>query len=86
MKGNKTMKRYLVFAGMNYYPRRGGLLDFSGCFDSYVDAKRSVLELLTGDHEWAQIWDTNEHIASARYYYSDDDSIVSLKEEVERGW
>jgi hypothetical protein len=54
------MKRYLVFAGVNYYPS-GGWGDFHGDFDSIEEGEASLRLLNNGRYrkwEWMQILDT----------------------------
>ncbi len=50
------MKRFLAFAGMQYYPRRAWS-DFCGDFDSY-EAAMEWWKSATADHDWIQIVDT----------------------------
>ena len=46
------MKRYMVFAGDNYYPG-GGMDDHCGCYDTMVEAVRGI-----GECDWWHILDT----------------------------
>jgi menaquinone-dependent protoporphyrinogen IX oxidase len=46
------MKRYLLFAGEDYYPR-GGWSDFIGDFDTIDEAKNYKIEYI----DWIQIVD-----------------------------
>ncbi len=50
------MKRYLVFAGMAYYPR-GGMRDFIGDYDTELEATKA-LNLYEGDKDWFHIYDS----------------------------
>lgn len=49
------MKRYIVFAGSDYYPG-GGWGDFRGDFDTLEEARALIKTLL--DYDWQQIVDT----------------------------
>jgi hypothetical protein len=51
------MKRYFLFAGMQYYPF-GGWGDFRGVFVSVEDAKKKILELNWDLVDWWQIVDS----------------------------
>lgn len=64
------MRRYLLFAGDNYYPL-GGWCDFRGSFETPEQAKEA---LLPGDHTytgmgWAHIVD----LESGKVVWSSDD-------------
>lgn len=48
------MKRYLLFAGDEYYPNRGWK-DFKGDFDTEPEAFKQALRC---DRDWYQIVDT----------------------------
>lgn len=50
----QKLKRFLAFAGRNYYPR-GGWDDFEGDFEELESAKSFLLE---EQKDWAQIFDT----------------------------
>lgn len=55
-----TLKRFLVFAGWNYYPS-GGMEDFVGSSDSSIEAidmmRAKLKEIDMGELSWAHIWD-----------------------------
>lgn len=54
------MKRYMLFAGMKYYPG-GGMADLLGCLDSLDDAKRFFEERNQSDiNDWAHVFDAVE--------------------------
>lgn len=48
------LKRFLAFAGEEYYPE-GGWRDFKGDFNDFESAKSLLLE---EKNDWAQIFDT----------------------------
>lgn len=48
------MKRFLVFAGANYYPC-GGWKDFYGSYDTKDEAQEAIAEQ---DFDWNEIIDT----------------------------
>ncbi len=59
------MKRFLVFAGSNYYPK-GGWDDFRGAHDTLEEAKTAILDSLVSPmsnpkyaptHDWCHIID-----------------------------
>jgi hypothetical protein len=56
------MKRYMVFAGQDYYPNGGGD-DFKGSFEYLVDATDEALRLTDSDgrgwsaDDWAHVFD-----------------------------
>ena len=56
-----ALKRYLLFAGMQYYPE-GGWSDFKGAFDSPEDAR----SFLDDDWDWFEIVDrtTGERVSA----------------------
>lgn len=62
------MKRYVVFAGDNFYPE-GGWFDHRGSFDSEADAKECATALNT-DWGWCHIVD------------ADDQKIIYSKESI----
>jgi len=62
------MKRYITFIGDEYYPM-GGMLDFSGDFETIEEAKAFIEEKVDKEkiydtveeqweNVWAHIWDT----------------------------
>ena len=52
------MKRFLLFAGEEYYPS-GGWYDFRGAFDTVEEAKLAVFKLRGCENGyWSQIIDT----------------------------
>lgn len=55
------MKRYLVFAGQEYYPG-GGWMDFRGAFDELQDALVLAKSTVTGELslDWVQVVDLQE--------------------------
>lgn len=50
------MKRFLLFAGMEYYPN-GGWGDFRNSFDTLEEAKREILVEIVQGNDWYQIVD-----------------------------
>jgi len=52
------MRRYLLFAGDQYYPA-GGWHDFQGSFDSVAEAKEDYER-----HRWLKYWDWG-HVVDA---------------------
>jgi hypothetical protein len=61
---SEKLKRYLVFAGENYYAA-GGWWDFRGSFDDLEEARLEV-KGWTGKMHWTQIVDieTGEEVPS----------------------
>ena len=58
------MKRYLLFAGGQYYPA-GGMNDFRGSFDTFDDAKDFILNKITSDgyeYDWGHVLDKEEGV------------------------
>jgi hypothetical protein len=56
------MKRYLMFAGQNYYPE-GGWFDCRGKFDTLEEAVEAAKETIPGDKqrwEWWHVVDAEE--------------------------
>ena len=52
------MKRYLLFAGHDYYPN-GGWSDFHNDFNDLEQAKEMALDLLSKhSYDWTQVVDT----------------------------
>ena len=51
------MKRYLVFAGYNYYPG-GGFWDLRGMFDTLNEASKHMKKCKQDGRKWGQIVDT----------------------------
>jgi hypothetical protein len=56
------MKRFLVFAGGDYYPG-GGWLDFVTSFDNFAVASGSAQGLVK-PHDWAQVVDTETGVVT----------------------
>jgi hypothetical protein len=51
------LKRYLLFAGEEYYPK-GGMDDFSGSFDTANEAHERINQLIRNEKiEWWHIMD-----------------------------
>ena len=54
------MKRYLVFAGFQYYPV-GGMKDFAGDFDDLDEAVALMIaKMKEYGMAWGQVWDNQE--------------------------
>lgn len=57
------MKRFLVFAGENYYPSKG-MRDFVGDFSDFAEAEKKASEKKQADdlpeYKWAIVYDTEE--------------------------
>jgi len=51
------MKRFLVFAGANYYPR-GGWKDFLDSFDTKEESLVALIGAMKDGKDWGQILDT----------------------------
>lgn len=57
------MKRFMLFAGENYYPC-GGMEDFKGSFDTYEEAEEYVntknkgVQMDGWGWDWAHVYDT----------------------------
>lgn len=66
------MKRFLVFAGEDYYPR-GGWNDLQGRFDTQLEAEHEAKELLKKGFDWNQIVDTG-------YYDISEEEAQALNE------
>ena len=51
------MKRFLIFAGDNYYPS-GGMRDFIGDYGTFQEAESNLLNLvIKNGWDWGDIWD-----------------------------
>lgn len=48
------IKRFVVFAGNNYYPR-GGVADYRASFDTLEEARANAAA--KGRDDWTEIWD-----------------------------
>ena len=67
------MSRYLVFAGVQYYPM-GGWDDYIGTFTTYEECMACLKGRFTGGHiDWAHIVDTEGCAAGVINAFSVED-------------
>lgn len=59
------MKKYLLFAGDNYYPM-GGFDDFRGDFDT-IELAEQHLKACFSDVDWAHIVDRDTRVIIKKY-------------------
>lgn len=59
------MKRYLLFAGVDYYPE-GGFNDYVNSYSTYNEALEDAQKLLSDGNQWWQIVDTLENTIIAQ--------------------
>ena len=59
-------KRFLVFAGDNYYPN-GGWHDFSESFDDMNTAVEFARNVRTGNYDWSHVLDSERQKVIAEF-------------------
>ena len=73
------MKRWMLFAGHNYYPA-GGMEDFQGDYDTLVECIEHFFTLETMKyHEWWNVLDT-DNMTIIHSYAAPNRSKVALLE------
>lgn len=83
------MKRYLVFAGKDYYPN-GGAEDFYNDYEMAADAKYAAAHLggrNDGDLVWAHVFDSEARCVIARWgrgVQDDADYVARHRQTLER--
>jgi hypothetical protein len=71
------MKRFLAFAGSDYYPL-GGFDDFLGAFDTFSEARAAVKASGLLDYGWGQVVDINRE-TKTQVYLNDADQTVPIE-------
>lgn len=68
------IKRFVIFAGSQYYPT-GGYADHKCSFDTFEEAEKQIKEYKER-YDWRQIWDLEtgaEHFYGRAYGFEDND-------------